>query len=120
MDAANLSPGQGWREQERQSLASRANTDALIALAFVHHLAIARNIPFYDLLDWIMSLAPQGIIEYVPKADPLVQILLARREEIFANYTQELFLAHVSSKAKIIKIVTTSKSGRLLTWYSKT
>ena len=119
MDAANPSPGQGWREQERQSLNARANADALIALAFIHHLAIARNIPLEELVDWVMSLAPQGIIEFIPKQDPMVEKLLALREDIFPDYTEAFFLAHVSSRAKIIKTIQTSKSGRLLVWYSK-
>jgi ribosomal protein L11 methylase PrmA len=119
MDAANPSPGQGWREQERQSLKARANADALIALAFIHHLAIARNIPFEELVDWVMSFAPQGIIEFIPKQDPMVEKLLALREDIFPDYTKECFLAYVSSRAKIIKTVQTSKSGRFLIWYSK-
>ena len=119
LDAANPSPGQGWREQERQSLKARANADALIALAFIHHLAIARNIPFEELVDWVMSFAPQGIIEFIPKQDPMVEKLLALREDIFPDYTKECFLAHVSSRAKIIKTVQTSKTGRFLVWYSK-
>ena len=119
MDAANPSPGQGWREQERQSLKARANADALIALAFIHHLAIARNIPLEELVDWVMSLAPQGIIEFIPKQDPMVEKLLVLREDIFPDYTEAFFLAHVSSRAKIIKTIQTSKSGRLLVWYSK-
>lgn len=119
MDAANPSPGQGWREQERQSLKSRANADAVIALAFIHHLAIARNIPFEELLDWVMSLAPQGIIEFIPKKDPMVEKLLALRVDIFPDYTEDFFLSQISSRAKIIKTVQTSKSGRLLVWFSK-
>ena len=119
LDAANPSPGQGWREQERQGLKKRANADALIALAFIHHLAIARNIPLEELVDWVMSFATQGVIEFIPKHDPMVEKLLALREDIFPDYTKECFLAYVSSRARIIKTVQTSKSGRFLVWYSR-
>ena len=66
-----------------------------------------------------MSFAPQGIIEFIPKQDPMVEKLLALCEDIFPDYTKECFLAYVSSKAKIIKTVQASKSGRFLVSYSK-
>jgi len=119
MDAANPSPSQGWMGKERESLKHRAQPDALIALAFIHHLAIARNIPFGELLDWVMDLAPEGVIEFIPKEDPMVGKLLAIREDIFPDYTKEFFLAHISLNAKIVKTIVTSKSGRFLIWYSR-
>ena len=73
MDAANPSPSQGWNGQERESLQDRTCADGLLALAIVHHLAIAKNIPLDQVLNWLLTLAPQGIIEFVPKNDPMVQ-----------------------------------------------
>jgi len=120
MDAANPSPNQGWKGTERQSLASRAKGNALIALALIHHLAISRNIPLEDALDWLMSLAPMGVIEFVPKEDAMVKKLLSCREDIFPFYTEESCLTFIRSKGKVIKTVKTSQSGRLLIWYSRT
>ena len=45
MDAAKPGMDQCWNQDERQGLAARANADGLLALAFVHHLAIGRKIP---------------------------------------------------------------------------
>jgi len=118
LDAANPSPNQGWRGEERPSLKARANADALIALALIHHLAIARNIPLNEVLDWLMGLAPQGIIEFVPKQDPMVQKLLAFREDIFPFYTEESCLEFIRGRAQILKTIKTSKSDRVLIWYS--
>ena len=44
-DLANPSPSIGWALEERASFLDRANADALLALALVHHLAIGNNVP---------------------------------------------------------------------------
>jgi hypothetical protein len=33
----------------------RLNFDSVLALAFEHHLAIAKNIPLEDVVNWITS-----------------------------------------------------------------
>ncbi|MDH3503144.1 MAG: class I SAM-dependent methyltransferase [Nitrospirota bacterium] len=119
MDAANPSPNQGWNGLERESLQSRASADAVFALALVHHLAIARNIPLVQVVNWLISLAPQGVIEFVPKNDPMVQELLSLRQDIFPDYTFENFIALLKEKAVVVKIETVSKSGRMLVWFTR-
>jgi ribosomal protein L11 methylase PrmA len=118
-DAANPSPNQGWREQERFGLQARASADAILALAFVHHIAISHNVPLDQLVNWIITLAPRGVIEFVPKSDPMVQFLLRRREDIFSDYTKEAFLLHLDREARIINTATVSSSGRLLVSYAR-
>ena len=118
-DAANPAPNQGWQEQERSGLRARASADAVLALAFIHHLAIAGNIPLDQLLAWIMDLAPSGIIEFVPKSDPMVQSLLRYREDIFSDYTKENFLNYLAGKANIISSQIISSTGRLLVSYRR-
>ncbi|WP_187387893.1 class I SAM-dependent methyltransferase [Bradyrhizobium sp.] len=117
LDVANLSPAQGWRGMERKSFTSRCNPDALLALAILHHLAIARNTPLEDAVRWLVSLAPCGIIEFVPKSDDAVRLLLQLREDIFSDYTEEHFLRIISSCTRINKIKRITNSGRLLVWY---
>ena len=73
LDALNPSPDQGWRQAERAGFAARARPDALLALAFAHHLAIGRNVPLAQTVAWLTGLAPRGVIEFVPKNDPTVQ-----------------------------------------------
>ncbi len=118
-DAANPSPSIGWREAERQSFGTRANADALVALAFEHHLVIAKNIPMDDFIDWLLSLARSGVVEFVPKNDETVQKMLTLREDIFYDYTQENFEALLQKSAKIIDQKIISASGRTLYWYQK-
>jgi hypothetical protein len=67
-----------------------------------------------QVVNWLVTLATQGIIEFVPKNDPMVQELLSLRQDIFPDYTAEHFMALLKEKAVIIKNKTVSKSGRLL------
>ena len=119
LDATNPSPAQGWGQQERKGFSDRADADAVIALAFIHHLAIARNIPLGMAVDWIMSVAPVGVIEFPPKTDPMVQQLLANREDIFPDYSEERFLAEVRARGRVIRTKHLSKDGRLLVWFDR-
>jgi len=118
-DAANPSPNQGWREQERYGLQVRASADAILALAFVHHLAISRNIPLEQLLGWIIGMAPRGVIEFVPKNDPMAKTLLRHREDIFLDYTRESFLSYLEPVAKITGTEIVSSTGRFLVAYER-
>lgn len=119
LDAANPSPDQGWMQAERPGFAARTNADALIALAFEHHLAIGRNIPLPQVVNWLTSLAPTGVIEFVEKTDPTIQRMLALREDIFTEYGVAEFETALSRNAKIIKSETISASGRRLYLYDR-
>ena len=116
---ANPSPDQGWAQSERQGLAARSPIDAIQALAVIHHLAIGRNIPLDRLLDWLVGLAPTGIIEFVPKADHQVQRLLMLREDLFPDYTTEAFEAQLSARARIVEKNAVSESGRVVFWFDR-
>jgi ribosomal protein L11 methylase PrmA len=119
LDAANPSPEQGWALEERKGLGSRANADAILALAFEHHLAIGRNVPLHRIVGWLTELAPAGVIEFVEKSDPTVQKMLALREDIFDDYGQEHFVSALKNCGRIVKTETVSASGRQLFWYDR-
>lgn len=117
MNLANPSPSQGWREAERAGLTRRERPDAILALALLHHLVIQNNVPLEDAVDWLVSLAPTGVIEFVPKADPMVQRLLALREDIFPGYTAERFLSELARRATIASQAQITREGRMLVCY---
>jgi len=119
LDAANPTPNQGWNQEERAGLAERRNADAIMALALVHHLAIGRNIPLPSVIDWLIDHAPQGVIEFVPKRDPMVQELLSLREDIFDNYTDEIFDKAVARQARVVREETITNTGRRLVWFKR-
>ncbi len=85
-----------------------------MALALLHHLAIGKNIPLDRVNQWLMRLAPVGVIEFPTKSDPMVQLLLANRTDIFENYSEETFLNAIRSRGKIEKLVRLPENGRLL------
>jgi len=91
LDLANPSPGLGWANEERRTVAERSNADVALALALVHHLAIGRNVPLDRIAGFFEGLAPQLVIEFVPKDDPMVRTLLATREDVFDDYTMDGF-----------------------------
>ena len=91
-DIANPSPAQGWRHGERKALEQRLEQqDGLFCFALIHHLIIGRNIPMDELIDWICALAQTGLIEFIPKTDPMAQSLLMHRKDIFRDYTRKNF-----------------------------
>lgn len=119
LDAANPSPSQGWAQTERAGLAERGGADGVVALAIVHHLAITGNVPLGRVVEWLVGMAPRGVIEFVPKGDPMVAQLLKFRPDIFPDYHEEAFLAHFGALARIERCTPTSATGRALVEFAR-
>lgn len=119
IDACNPSPSQGWLQKERSGLKKRVSADALLALALVHHLVIASNLRMEQVVHWLISLSPTGVIEFVPKTDPMVQRLLALRDDIFTDYSEANFEHCLRQDAEIVETETISQHGRKLYAYKR-
>jgi ribosomal protein L11 methylase PrmA len=117
MDVANPSPDQGWDQSERSGLAARAKPEAVVALALVHHLALAGNVPLDYVVRWIVQRAPAGIVEFIPVDDPMVQSMLALRDVVPEGYQEANFLDSLRAGASIIATERMAESGRLLVCY---
>ncbi|HUC20642.1 MAG TPA: class I SAM-dependent methyltransferase [Candidatus Polarisedimenticolaceae bacterium] len=92
LDLTNPSPSLGWANAERDSLAGRAKPHTTImALALIHHLAISNNLSFDLIAAYFAKLGGHLIIEFVPKEDSKVQVLLTTRKDIFSEYTKSGF-----------------------------
>lgn len=92
LDLTNPTPAIGFANEERDNILSRAkNVDILMALAIIHHLAISNNLPLEKIAEYFAHMSKNLIIEFVPKEDSQVQILLATREDIFPNYNIQGF-----------------------------
>ena len=74
-----------------------------MALALVHHLAIANNVPFDMIARFMADLGRWLIIEFIPKEDSQVQRLLASREDIFKDYHEDEFQNWFSQYYEIIQ-----------------
>ena len=85
-----------------------------MALALIHHLSIANNVPLENVAKFFAQLGQWLIIEFVPKSDPKVQTLLASRKDIFLQYTKEGFETAFSTQFDIIKQTPIEHSERHL------
>jgi len=101
VDLTNPSPGIGWNNMERESFLQRGPTDAVLALALVHHLAIGNNVPLARVAEFFTDCGKWLIIEFVPKSDSQVQRLLRNRLDIFSGYTREDFEKDFSQRYTI-------------------
>ena len=113
-DLFNPSPAIGWANEERTTLQKRCKTDLVMALALIHHLCISGNIPLEKVASYFRQFAECLIIEFVPKTDPKVQVLLINREDIFPDYTQEKFEAIFSNHYQIVGFEKAGEDERII------
>ncbi len=114
VDLTNPSPAIGWHHAERRSLLERGPADAVLALALIHHLAISNNVPLPILAEFFRDMTRTLIIEFVPKTDSQVQRLLASREDIFTDYSENDFLEAFGRFFRIDQSVPIDDSKRSL------
>jgi ribosomal protein L11 methylase PrmA len=113
-DLVNPSPGLGWAGAERAPFVERSDADAVMALALVHHLAISNNVPLESIAALCARLSPAAIVEFVPKGDPMVDLLLASRPDVFPDYTQDGFERAFGTHFRIVDRSPVADSGRIL------
>jgi ribosomal protein L11 methylase PrmA len=119
IDLTNPSPGLGWANEERAPFLERGPADCILALALIHHLAIANNTPLDSIASLLVRSSNRLIIEWVPKEDVQVQSLLRSRRDIFVNYRQEGFEAAFLRHFKILEREPIGASGRVLYLFEK-
>lgn len=113
-DLSNPSPALGWAHAERPSLADRGPADLVFALALVHHLAIGNNVPLADVIARLAGFGHHLLVEWVPKDDVKVRVLLATREDVFADYTRETFDAAIEAAGTVLARTAVPGTGREL------
>ncbi|HOF87663.1 MAG TPA: SAM-dependent methyltransferase [Armatimonadota bacterium] len=113
-DVMNPSPGVGWMMAERDSLFARGPADLVMALALLHHLVVANNVPLPRVAAFFAALGRQLLIEYVPTDDAQVQQLLRLRDESYAGYTREDFEGAFAKHYAIIASRPIPGAGRIL------
>lgn len=114
LDLSNPSPAIGWENEERLSLSERGPADVVMALALVHHLAIANNVPLDRVAEFLARVGRRLIIEFVPKEDPMVQKLLSTREDIFSDYNRDRFEGAFSEYFTTDRMEPEAHSGRAI------
>jgi ribosomal protein L11 methylase PrmA len=113
-DITNPTPGIGWANAERDSLADRKKPNMVLALALIHHLAIAKNIPLATIACFFGDICDSLAIEFIPKEDRQVQRLLNCREDIFVDYNEKVFETEFDRYFKIREKIRLTDSKRTL------
>ena len=114
VDLSNPSPAIGVNNEERSSFISRLHVELALALALVHHLAIGKNIPLEMIADLFQRICSTLIIEFVPKEDEKLQLMLANKKDIYPGYTAENFEKAFGKYFRLVKKEAIASSGRTL------
>jgi hypothetical protein len=117
LDVTNPSPALGFNNKERAAFHDRIKVELVIALALIHHLVIGKNISLEMIAEYLSGVAPQLLIEFVPREDPKVQQMLASRHDVFESYTMdnfEFYFGNYFDIKKKEKIAGTSRSLYLM------
>jgi len=115
IDLTDPSPAIGWRSRERPSFLERAEPDAVLALALVHHLAIGANIPLPEVVSWLRSLGGHLVVEFVGPEDPMSRRLLSNKPAgLFPDYRLEVFETLLAERFDIERQLTLAGATRTL------
>lgn len=114
IDLSNPSPSIGVNNKERPSFLKRTKTDLVLALALVHHLAIGKNIPFDSIAELFYGLGHYLIIEFIPREDEKVQLMLKQKRDVYEWYNEEKFSEYFRQKFSIISKQMIAGSNRTL------
>lgn len=114
IDLTNPSPSVGFNNTERLSFIERTRVDLALALALIHHLAIGKNVPFEKIADLFKEITTYLIIEFIPKQDEKLQLMLKQKADIYKDYTEENFILAFEKYFTIIKKEPIGNSGRTI------
>ena len=101
LDLLDPSPALGWGLHERSPWTSRVTGDYFLALALVHHVAVAGNAPMSEFVELLSGLGERGVVEFVGPADPLARRLLVRRDTPPMGYDRENFERLLAAKFRV-------------------
>ncbi len=114
-DICNPSATAGWDNNERKALMKRVSGDTVLALALIHHLALAKNVSLEMMLQTFAGITTKYlVIEFVPKSDPRATFLLQSKKDIYDQYTLEHFEAVIKIHFKTLRSVGLDGSERVL------
>lgn len=114
VDLTNPSAAIGWQNLERMSFLSRGPVDLILALAFVHHLAVSNNLPLDKIAEFFAHSCKRLIIEFVPKTDTQMKKLLANCQDTVHDYSREAFEREFGIFFRVRDCVQVADSGRAL------
>lgn len=114
IDLSNPTPGTGLDNREHQSFSNRGKFDIALALALIHHLAIGKNIPLERSAAFFARFTKYLVIEFVPKSDEKIRLMLSGRKDIYTTYSQENFESAFAEHFETLRSADIAGSGRIL------
>jgi len=117
-DYCNLSPDQGWLHCERLRFDRRIAAEGLLAYAVLHHLCLGRNVPLEEAVASLTSVAPRGLIEFVPPDDERARLVTVLKGDVPA-YDRQRFLAALSSCARVVRVTELPDTKRCIAEYER-
>lgn len=114
-DVLNPSPDLGWRNREYPALAGRLKSEAVLALALIHHLVFSGGQDFDRSLACLKDFTSRRlIIEYVDRTDPMVEPLPRRPGVDYDWYTEDNFKAALGRTFGSVEEVARLSQTRIL------
>ena len=115
VNVVDPSPGLGWRGLERHSLPERGRPDLVIALALIHHVSIAGNVPVSSFVDWLRDLGGSVVVEFPTPDDPMVKRLLSRkRPNDHPDYRRDWFERCLGERFDVVESTELGSGSRVL------
>ncbi len=112
LDLSKPSPAIGVNNEERDSFVERTHADLVLALALIHHLAIGKNIPLEKIAELFQRICHFLIIEFVPKSDEKIRLMLAGKKDIYTQYNEANFTIAFQRYFTILEKETITTTGR--------
>jgi hypothetical protein len=119
IDLSNPTPATGVGNTERASFSQRCKADLVMALALIHHLVIGKNIPFLNVAHFLASLTEYLVIEFVPKEDEKVKIMLSQKKDIYPDYKETSFLEAFNTYFAVVERKPIPGTSRILFLFRK-
>jgi hypothetical protein len=112
-DLSETTPDFGLLGKEHTSIFKRANSDLVMALALVHHLALPKMIPFELITKMFYEFSSHWVIvEFIEKTDRKVVQLLQDNPRFYP--TKKEFESIIQAKFTIIKQLTLESTVRTI------
>lgn len=96
------------------------NIDVCLSLALIHHLRVTENIPINKIISYILSVADEGLIEFVSKNDEKFVEILGLKKDTYEDYTLDNIVNLLKKNSYDIKKIYEIKNDkRFLIHYKK-
>ena len=118
-DLSNMPAGNVWYSKEKKSFMERFKFDFSISFAVIHHLAITKNIPLDQILEFILRLSNRGLIEFIPIEDEMIKQMTELRNKNYDEYNFQNFLDILRQKCKYTEVNDLNDSKRKIIYYEK-